>query len=562
MGPAQAGLFFQGLVPLLHGSANQIRAAGALPGGGVALQSVVGGDSRAHLRPVPDPQFRRLLETLPAAAYTCDPQGRITYYNSHAVDLWGRRPRLNDADDRFCGSFKLFATDGSSIAHDECWMALALRNKTEYVGLEILIERPNGERLTALAHINPILDDAGVLLGAVNVVIDVTARRRAEDALKAADRAKDEFLATLAHELRNPLAPLRNAAQILQLDAPPSPNLRWALEVIDRQMQQMTRLIDDLLDVSRVTVNKLELRKSTVELGEIVQAAVESSHPLLESCGHTLRVTVEPRVFVDGDLTRLAQVVSNLLNNAAKYMERGGRVWLTAERQGGDAVISVRDAGIGLPADMLTRIFEIFVQVDRSLSRSRGGLGIGLTLVKKIVEMHDGTVTAFSDGAGRGSEFVVRLPARSADTTASGASGSSRPAAASARVLVVDDNEDSAASLAMLLEMVGHEVRTAHDGEEALAAAEDFRPDVAFLDIGLPRMNGHEVAERIRRQPWGKDMTLIALTGWGQDSDRLRSKEAGFDRHLVKPVDPTVLLELLGSNTREDLEEPSRGSGT
>ena len=515
------------------------------------LQPVGRGDVRASPRLVPDPQFRRLLETLPAAAYTCDPQGLITYYNSHAVDLWGRRPRLNDAVDRFCGSFKLFSSHGVSIAHDECWMALALRNKTEYLGQEILIERANGDRRTALAHANPILDDSGVLLGAVNVLVDLTDRRRAEDALKAADRAKNEFLATLAHELRNPLAPLRNAVQILQLDGSPSPNHRWALEVIDRQMQHMTRLIDDLLDISRVTINKLELRKSTVELGEIVQAAVESSHPLLESCGHTLRVTIEPRVFVDGDLARLAQVVSNLLNNAAKYMERGGRVWLTAERRGGDAVISVRDAGIGLPADMLTQIFEIFAQVDRSLSRSRGGLGIGLTLVKRIVEMHDGTVTARSDGVGRGSEFIVRLPARAAEATASRVSRSSRPDAASTcRVLVVDDNEDSAGSLRMLLEMVGHEVRTAYDGEAALAAAKDFRPDVAFLDIGLPGLNGYEVAERIRRQAWGRDITLIALTGWGQDSDRRRSKEAGFDRHLVKPVDPTTLLETLSPTTR------------
>ena len=288
-------------------------------------------------------------------------------------------------------------------------------------GHEILIERPNGERLTALAHVSPILDDSGVLLGAVNVVVDVTDRRRAEDALKAANRAKDEFLATLAHELRNPLAPIRNAARILQLDESPSPNLRWALDVIDRQMQQMTRLIDDLLDISRITVNKLELRKLPVDVSEIVRAAVESSQPLLESCGHELRVTVEPQLFVDGDLTRLAQVVSNLLNNAAKYMERGGQIWLTAERQGGEAVISVRDTGIGIPAEMLTQVFEIFVQVDRSLSRSRGGLGIGLTLVKRIVEMHDGTVTAKSEGSGKGSEFVVRLPARAAEATTAGA---------------------------------------------------------------------------------------------------------------------------------------------
>ena len=290
-------------------------------------------------------------------------------------------------------------------------MALALQMDSEYNGHEIIVERPDGRRLTALAHANPIRDEAGRLLGAVNVLVDISDRKRAEDALKEADRAKNEFLATLAHELRNPLAPIRHAIQVVQLKATPSPELQWGLDVIDRQMQQMARLIDDLLDIARITGNKLELRKSRIELSDVLFAAVETSRPLLEMCGQEFTVrTPAESIPLDGDLTRLAQVVANLLNNAAKYTERGGRVWLTAERQGSDAVIRVRDTGVGIPADLLPRVFDMFAQGEGSLERSRGGLGIGLSLVKRLVQLHGGSIEALSDGPGRGSEFVVRLP--------------------------------------------------------------------------------------------------------------------------------------------------------
>jgi PAS domain S-box-containing protein len=365
--------------------------------------------------------------------------------------------------------------------------------------------------------------------------------------LKETDRRKDEFLAILAHELRNPLAPIRNAAQIFRAKAPPVAELQWATEVIDRQVRQMTSLVDDLLDVSRITRGKIDLRKERVELATIVSSAVEASRPLIEKWGHTLTVSIPPLpIHLKADQTRLAQVLLNLLNNAAKYMDQGGRIWLTAERQRDEVLIRIRDSGIGIPTEMLPRIFDMFTQVDHSLERSEGGLGIGLTLVQRLVEMHGGTVEARSEGPGKGSEFFVRLPIiREVDESvpAQIIEGVAKPAAR--RILIVDDNRDSADSLGMLLRMQGNEVYTAHDGLEAVGAAAAFQPDVVLLDIGLPKLNGYEAGRRIRDQEGGDGRLLVALTGWGQEEDRRRSKEAGFDHHLTKPVDFTVLQRLL-----------------
>jgi signal transduction histidine kinase/CheY-like chemotaxis protein len=507
--------------------------------------------------------FRRLLEKLPAGAYTCDPDGLITYFNQHAVRLWGREPKLNDPVDRFCGSFKLFAADGTPIRHDQCWMALALRLDREYNGHEILIERPDGQRLTVLAHANPIRDERGRLLGAVNVLVDFSDRKRAEEALILADRAKNEFLATLAHELRNPLAPIRNAVHVLHFQGSAAPETQWALDVIDRQLRQMARLIDDLLDIARITSNKLELHRTRIDLAEVLRAATETSSPLIEACGHKLTVLTPPySIHLDGDLTRLAQVIANLLNNAAKYTERGGSIHLSAERQGSDAVVAVRDTGIGIPAAMLPRIFEMFAQAERSMERSQGGLGIGLALARRLVEMHGGSLRASSEGPGKGSEFVVRLPALLETASMQDRTEATpTPPASSLRILVVDDNHDAAASLGVLLRIVGHDVRTAHDGVEAERLAEEFRPEVILLDIGLPRLSGYEVARRLRRRRWGKEMVLLATTGWGQETDRQRSVEAGFDHHLVKPIDPAVLMPLLaevGQTIRERRKERLR----
>ena len=398
---------------------------------------------------------------------------------------------------------------------------------------------------------SPTFDDQGVADGWVAVVLDIDDRRRVEEALKDANRRKDEFLATLAHELRNPLAPIRNATQILRLEKAAPHEIAWARDVIDRQMHHMTRLIDDLLDVSRITRNRIELRRERVSLSRIIQGAVETSRPMIDASGHKLTFALpsEP-IELDADLTRLAQVFSNLLNNAAKFTERGGLIHLTARREGSDVVVSVKDSGVGIPADMLSSVFELFTQVDRSLERSRTGLGIGLTMVKRLVEMHGGSVTALSEGTGHGSEFIVRLPiVVPAIPSHAAVASEERPASVPAgrRVLVVDDNADSATSLAMMLGATGYEVRTAYDGTTGFAATEEFRPDVALLDIGMPGMNGYDLARRIREQSWGKEMVLIAVTGWGQAEDRERTIAAGFDEHLVKPVDPTVLLTRLQS---------------
>lgn len=513
---------------------------GALPSGPLTLNSEL--------------RFRGLLEKLPAGAYTCDPTGLITYFNQHAVQLWGRSPKLNDPTDRFCGSFKLYAVDGSPISHDQCWMALALKNCLEYNGHEIIIERPDGQRRTTLAYANPISDETGALIGAVNVLVDISDRKRAEDALKEADRSKNEFLATLAHELRNPLAPIRAAVKILELKANVTPESQSALAVIDRQTRQMTRLIDDLLDIARITSNKLELRKERIELREVLKAAVETSKPLMEQRGHELIVeTDDEPIYLDGDLIRLAQVISNLLNNAAKYTDIGGRIWLTAVRQEGSAVITVRDTGIGIAPEVLPRIFEMFTQVGRTMGGSPGGLGIGLTLVRRLVQMHGGAISVHSEGPGKGSEFVISLPlyerqAPSEFSSATSApSGTPAPKSGSIRILVVDDNRDSADSLGLLLELVGNEVRIVHDGQAAVDAANEFQPRVVLLDIGLPTLNGYEAARKIREQPWSKQSMMIAVTGWGDDVDRQRSKEAGFDHHLVKPVDLDALTALLAT---------------
>ena len=394
---------------------------------------------------------------------------------------------------------------------------------------------------------------------AANQAAVVLQHRRAEEALRQsqnllreADRRKDEFLAILAHELRNPLAPIRNSLEVLRRADGNSLLREKARAMMERQLRQMVRLVDDLLDVSRITRNKLELRKERVELAAAVQSAVETSAPLFQESGHELSVSLPPEpVPLHADPTRLAQVLSNLLNNAAKYTEPGGRVWLTAERRGGEVVVSIRDTGIGIPAAMLPRIFEMFTQVDASLERTHGGLGIGLTLVRRLVELHGGTIQAASAGPGQGSEFTVRLPVLEEpprDQAPQPAAARSAVAAAAARrrILVVDDNEDAAESLCLLLTLSGNDVHCAHDGLEAVELAVELRPDIVLLDVGLPKLNGYDAARRIREH-LGDGVVLIAVTGWGQEEDKRQAREAGFDLHQVKPLDPTLLQELLAS---------------
>jgi PAS domain S-box-containing protein len=367
-------------------------------------------------------------------------------------------------------------------------------------------------------------------------------------ALRDNDRRKDEFLATLAHELRNPLAPIRNSLQILKMPRVDAATIERSREMMERQVQQLVRLVDDLLDVSRVMRGKIELRKERVELATVIARAVETVQPLIEAQQHELTVEVPADSLpLDADPVRLAQVVGNLLTNAAKYTEAGGRIRLTAQRAGSEAVLRVSDTGIGIASDMLPHIFELFVQVDHAATRAQGGLGIGLTLVKNLVEMHHGTVEAHSGGLGKGSEFVVRLPLAAIAVDDSGGQVKEEHVRASSgrRLLVVDDNRDAAESLAMLLRLQGHEVEVAHDGPAALKLAAGYRPELVFLDIGMPGMDGYEAARRMRQQPGLENIRLAALTGWGQQEDRRRTAEAGFDHHVVKPVEPSALEELL-----------------
>jgi PAS domain S-box-containing protein len=409
----------------------------------------------------------------------------------------------------------------------------------------------------------PLRNAANEIVGLNAIVVEITDRKRDEvqiyklmAELKNADRRKDEFLATLAHELRGPLAPLGNMLQVMKRADGTPELLRRARDTMERQLGQMVRLVDDLLDVGRITRNKLELRMDRVELASVMHQAAETCRSLAEEFGHELVVSPpdEP-IHLHADPVRLTQVFSNLLNNACKYTEPHGRIRLSAERAGSEVVVKVSDTGVGIPADKLESVFEMFSQVDRSLERSQGGLGIGLMLVKRLVEMHGGSVEASSDGPGKGSEFTLRLPILAEAPQAAAAIPSSLAAApASARrILVVDDNEDSATSLAMLLKITGNETHTAHDGLAALDAAETLRPEVILLDIGLPKLNGHDVCRRIRQQPWGKSVVVIAMTGWGQDEDRRKSRDNGFDHHLVKPVDYAALMKFLTAPSRSEI---------
>jgi signal transduction histidine kinase len=393
--------------------------------------------------------------------------------------------------------------------------------------------------------------DLGLLDILARLAADLLERRQSEDALRDADRRKDEFLATLAHELRNPLAPVRSAVDLMEDRLPPDADLVWARDVIDRQVSLMSRLLDDLLDVGRIAQDRLELRKERLDLRAVIQTSTEISRPLIAGFKHELRVMLPDKpVYVDADPARLSQVFGNLLNNACRYTPPAGHISVTVEQADGQAVVRVRDSGIGIRPAELLNIFEMFFQADQSAERTQSGLGIGLHLARRLVEMHGGMIEAQSRGQGEGSEFIVRLPLAAGEAPAAAVaprdSRDQRPARPR-RILVVDDNVDAAMSLMMLLNLDGHEVHVAHDGASALELAEREQPDVMLLDIGLPRLNGYDVCRRIREQTWGQRMMIIAVTGWGQDLDRRKSEEAGFNYHLVKPVEHAALVKLLAS---------------
>jgi CheY-like chemotaxis protein len=371
-----------------------------------------------------------------------------------------------------------------------------------------------------------------------------------EQALQRAterDHRKNDFLATLAHELRNLLGPVVNSLQVMKRAHASAELLERGRVIMERQVFQMRRLVDDLLDVNRVARNQLELKKTEVDLGLVLEQAVEASRPVLEAAGHTLTIMLAPGpLFLEADPVRLTQVLGNLLTNACKYTDPGGRIAVAIEQQGSDAIVRVTDNGIGIPPHMLETMFDRFVQVDRSLSRTQGGLGIGLALARQLVELHGGTITAHSAGLGRGSEFVVRLPILTRPLVSLEPSPPLQPAlSVTQRILLVDDNRDAVESLALLLTLSGYETQQAHDGREAIEQAASYRPDVILLDLGLPEMSGYDVCRTIRSEPWGKAMVVIALTGWGQEEDCRRTIEAGFAGHLVKPVSYPDLISLL-----------------
>ena len=391
-------------------------------------------------------------------------------------------------------------------------------------------------------------EQAPARLRFLGIIADITLRKQTEATLRDADLRKDEFLATLAHELRNPLAPIRNAVQIMQLarDEAMHENAR---RIIERQLKQMVHLVDDLLDVSRISQGKVELRLEQLDVADALLDAIETSRPLIDAGRHHLTTRLAPprALMVEADATRVTQIVANLLNNAAKYTPESGHIQVLAEREGDEAVITVQDSGIGLAQDMLARVFEMFAQVDRSMERAQGGLGIGLALVKRLVEMHGGTVAATSDGPDRGCRFVVRLPLIQVPVLPRKDRGHELAAedTEGLRVLVVDDNVDSAESLSQVMRILGYPVAVSHDGVAAVETATRWRPAVVLMDIGMPRMSGLEAARALRARPGGERCWLIALSGWGQHEDRRRSHEAGFDHHFVKPVDVEALIELI-----------------
>jgi len=500
-------------------------------------------------------RFRQLADAMPQIVWTAGPDGTVDYFNHRWYEYFDP-----DGASMERGGWVPFVHPDDEAASRRMWEA-SLTTGAPYE-IEFRLLQADGNYCWYLARALPVTDESQDQTKWFGTFTDVNEeRQRAEDLrrvaakLSEADRRKDEFLAMLAHELRNPLAPIRNTLHVLQTTEE-DPERVSSLDMMDRQVGQLVRLVDDLLDVSRISRGKIDLRVEDIDLTSVISDAVEAARPSCADGGVDLSVkTLDTPIILRGDPTRLNQALGNLLNNSCKFTDRGGTIEVTVECDEAEADITIRDTGIGIDPRQLPYIFDIFVQADTSLERRISGLGIGLTLVKNLVELHGGSVRARSKGLGHGAEFSVRLPVSNQLQklpSEQARSGMAR-AGNKRRVLVVDDNVDSAESLTLLLEILGHEVKMVHDGIDAVETAASFRPEVVLLDIGLPRLNGYEAAQRIRREAWGKDIFLIALTGWGQEEDRRRSKDAGFNYHLVKPVDPDELarhLDELGEGSQ------------
>jgi PAS domain S-box-containing protein len=436
--------------------------------------------------------------------------------------------------------------DGQPIPTGELPMQYAIAQRT-HVRNDIEIVRRDGSVLYVQNDVEPLYDNHGRVIGCVSVIVDFTARKYTEDLLREADQRKDEFLATLSHELRNPLAPIRNALELMRRSPHDRDLSERARAVMDRQLTQLVRLTEDLLDVSRITRNRVDLRRERVDLRAALHAAIETTQPLIDAAGHVMEVRLtDGPLWVYADPTRLAQAFGNLLNNAAKYTDRGGKISVRASVLDNQVTVTVTDTGIGIPPDLLPRVFDMFMQVDHGSERGRGGLGIGLTLAKRLIELHGGTIEVRSGNGG--TTFVARLPlsAPLPENHDGDSAGGARAKTLSRRVLVAEDIPDAAEMLKMMLESMQHTVRVAADGVQAVSLAKDFKPHVALLDLGMPRMDGFEAARQIRHA-LGASVLLVAISGWGQDEDKRRAREAGFDHHLTKPADPDLLEQLIAS---------------
>ncbi|MGH8503897.1 MAG: ATP-binding protein [Gammaproteobacteria bacterium] len=495
-------------------------------------------------------QLLELLDEFSAAAYTCNPQGLITSFNARAVELWGRAPKTYDPADAYCGSYKLFSTDGAPIAHNQCWMARALHENKAFNGMEIVIERPDGKRLTALAHANPIRDHAGRLLGAVNVLVDASPPTQV-DASPQPQGAPNEWLAILAHELRHPLAPIQHMVDYLKKTPEVGASqVEQATNIISAQVKQLTHLIDDLLDLGSIARGAYKIRKTPIDLGAAIQAAAEALRPMIEARGHELKLTLPSApVIVRADPVRIGQIVTNLLDNANRHTKQAGHISVEVRSAGGFAVVGVRDSGTGIPRALLPHVFEPFTRAKRSRLYHRGGLGLGLSITKALVELHGGEVSVMSSA--RGSTFTVRLPvARVASARAPALPSVSRPLP-SHRILIVDDHAAAADSLAILLDAMGQDVSVVLDGASAISTARTLKPRIVFIDIEMPGMDGYQVAQRLRREHSPAHMLLVAATGYGQEE---RSPHAKFDHYLTKPIGIDDLEAIFSS-----LELPANG---
>ena len=499
---------------------------------------------RARLRALAD-----LIARAPVPiAVAHDAECQFISANDALARLLHLPPNVNISMTPRAGEQRLYRIqrDGRDMQATELPMQYAISHRT-HVANDIEIVRADGSVLYVQNDVEPLYDRRGDVCGCVSVCVDVTEQKRVEDVLREADRRKDEFLATLSHELRNPLAPIRNAVELMRRAGRDSRVADRALEIMERQLHQLVRLTDDVLDISRITRNAIELQRDRIDLRTVLRSAIETIEPVRDAASHVLTAELpDAPLWVQGDFTRLAQAFVNLLNNAVKYTERGGHIWVSAAVDDSQAAVTVTDTGIGIEPDLLPRIFDMFVQIDQDSNRPRSGLGIGLVLAKRLIELHDGHIEGRSEGPGAGTTFTVHLPLTTTAGEADRRAGPARRVSLPCRVLVAEDIPDAAEMMRLMIESMGHDVRVASDGVQAVAMAEQFDPQIALLDIGMPRMDGFEAARRIRAA-LGSRVLLVALTGWGQEKDERRAYAAGFDRHVTKPAEPDVLESLIAS---------------